>query len=78
MVYFNHHPGNSHGLLSGTETVLYYMEHFKNVSVAGFSWSIEEYEKLVIRPTDGWANQYQYDCFFLNEALNRGLISKLD
>ena len=77
MVYFNTGINNSHGVLSGTETVLYYMEHFKNVSVAGFSWSPEEY-KLCENTCPGWVTQTQYDWFFLNEALNRGLIKKLD
>ena len=77
MVYFNTGINNSHGVLSGTETVLYYMEHFKNVSVAGFSWSPEEY-KLCETTCPGLVTQTEYDLFFLNEALNRGLITKLE
>ena len=76
MVYFNHVVPNSHGLLTGTEAVLYYMEHFKNVSVAGFSWSMEGYDE--IKALGDWWNQCEYDWFFLNQALNRGLITKLE
>lgn len=77
MLYFNTDVNNPHGILSGTETVLYYMENFKNVSVAGFSWSQKGIDECK-RGFSVGITQTHYDLFFLNEALNRGLITKLE
>tara|TARA_R110000824_G_scaffold374378_1_gene564883 strand:- start:94 stop:813 length:720 start_codon:yes stop_codon:yes gene_type:complete len=64
----------SHGLLTGTETILYYTNRFENVSIAGFLNDNDP----VINKMGGVLEQLEYDCFILNQLLKLRLIKRLE
>ena len=65
----------SHGLLTGTETILYYANRFKNVSITGFT---TDYEDPVLNNIHAiLLLQMEYDVFILKQLLKLGLIKRM-
>ena len=76
MVRFN--PDNSklglsHGPMTGTETIMYYANRFKNVYIAGFSTDEKELTKL-----NHFLPQMEYDVFFIRQLIKIGMIKRLE
>ena len=65
--------GLSHGPMTGTETIMYYANRFKNVYIAGFT---TDENKVVNIGSD--SPQMEYDAFFLRQLIKIGMIKRLE
>ena len=65
--------GLSHGPMTGTETIMYYANRFKNVYIAGFT---TDENKVANIGSD--SPQMEYDAFFLRQLIKIGMIKRLE